>query len=347
MRSTLSSAEVPAGERFDWFAEVVASALIPTVLRCSQPGEFLADVSVLDLGPVQVSTFDYGAVRSWRTPATIRRSDPEQYQLALVTGRPMWISQQRNDSGRFLDDLVLWDTSRPFEAGVLDGSGPDSLVRATIIQWPKDTFPFRPERVDRLLARRIAGNQGMGAILAQYLTSLGEHAGDCGPAERDRLGRVAIDLATACLAQQLDAYDELPAETRAQVLLERVNAFIEHNLGDPRLTPQAIAARHHISVRSLHLLFQGQRESVAASIRSRRLGRCHADLSDPALLDRPVHAIAARWGFTSAAVFSRGFREAYGLSPSELRRLTEQSGCLERQRGVRLVQSPEPGPVLG
>ncbi|MEO3823297.1 helix-turn-helix domain-containing protein [Actinomadura sp. B10D3] len=35
--------------------------------------------------------------------------------------------------------------------------------------------------------------------------------------------------------------------------------------------------------------------------------------------DRPVSAIAARWGFADAAAFSRVFRAAYGLPPGEFR----------------------------
>jgi AraC-like DNA-binding protein len=34
-----------------------------------------------------------------------------------------------------------------------------------------------------------------------------------------------------------------------------------------------------------------------------------------------VSAVAARWGLTNAAHFSRAFRAAYGVSPVEYRRL--------------------------
>ncbi|GAA2788117.1 hypothetical protein GCM10010470_23340 [Saccharopolyspora taberi] len=54
-------------------------------------------------------------------------------------------------------------------------------------------------------------------------------------------------------------------------------------------------------------------------IRQRRLERCRRDLTNPHLRQRPVHAIAARWGFTDPAHFSRIFRAAYGLSPSDYR----------------------------
>ena len=60
--------------------------------------------------------------------------------------------------------------------------------------------------------------------------------------------------------------------------------------------------------------------TVAGWIRSRRLERCRRDLADPSLAARPVAAIAARWGFSSAADFSRAFRTAHGVPPAEYRR---------------------------
>ncbi|MFD9904331.1 helix-turn-helix domain-containing protein [Streptomyces sp. NPDC059063] len=109
-------------------------------------------------------------------------------------------------------------------------------------------------------------------------------------------------------------------ETRENLLLTRVRAFIEQNLGNPDLRPATIAAHHHMSVRALHLLFRTQPETVAALIRRRRLERCRADLGDPRLRHRTIGEISARWGFRALADFSRAFRAAYGVPPSELRR---------------------------
>ncbi|MGW6980078.1 helix-turn-helix domain-containing protein [Streptomyces sp. NPDC054932] len=172
----------------------------------------------------------------------------------------------------------------------------------------------------RLRAQKVSGGTGMGAILGQLLAAVDDHGAECAPRELDRLGRVTLDLVDACLEERRDTHGESPAAaSRPGGLMERINTYIDHNLGDPDLTPQTIAARHHISVRRLHLMFQDEQDSVAAAVRRRRLERCHADLVRPDLLTRPVHAIAARWGFGSAAVFGRAFREAYGLSPGERR----------------------------
>ncbi|MEV8034371.1 hypothetical protein [Streptomyces sp. NPDC086182] len=50
------------------------------------------------------------------------------------------------------------------------------------------------------------------------MTALEDHGAECGPDELGRLGTVAVDLATACLAQHLDTEDQLPAEVRTQAL---------------------------------------------------------------------------------------------------------------------------------
>ena len=72
----------------------------------------------------------------------------------------------------------------------------------------------------------------------------------------------------------------------------------------------------------LHRLFQHDGITVAAWIREQRLERARRDLADPALRAVPVHQIAARWGFSHAAVFSRAFRAGYGVAPNDYRHQT-------------------------
>ncbi|SEF92926.1 AraC-type DNA-binding protein [Nonomuraea solani] len=126
-----------------------------------------------------------------------------------------------------------------------------------------------------------------------------------------------LDLIAAILVREPTA--EHRFETRRDSQLARVRGYIQENLADPRLSPKTIATAHHMSVRSLHRLFAGQDTTVASWIRNQRLERCRHDLTDPALRDRPIHAIAGRWGFPSHAHFTRAFRTAYGMSPLEHR----------------------------
>ncbi|KAB1982818.1 AraC-like ligand-binding domain-containing protein [Streptomyces triticiradicis] len=319
MWSVVSTDGIPAGDRFDWYSDIVASKVMPVMLSCERPAEFQGEAAVLDLGEIRASRFSLSPLHSRRTAPMIRRGDPQEYQLALLHKGTTSMSQYRNECTIGAGDLMFWDTSRPSDNQIAASCGP---VQATILMLPRRILPLRTQRLDQVLARRIPGERGMAAILASFMTSLEDHGAECTPAELRRLSTVAVDLAAACLAQQLDVEDQLPIEVRTQALVQRIHAFIEHNLGDPELNPPAIAAHHHISVRALHQLFHGQEESVHTRIRRRRLEQCRADLADPALRGRPVGAIAARWGFSGPVVFSRSFREAYGVSPTEFRALS-------------------------
>jgi AraC-like DNA-binding protein len=121
-------------------------------------------------------------------------------------------------------------------------------------------------------------------------------------------------------ATRLDRDDAAPPATRAGALPTRIHAYVEERLGDPGLTPAAIADAHHISLRYLYKVFEPEGRGVADWIRRRRLERCRRDLLDPALAERPVRATGARWGSPDAARFNRSFRAAYGLPPAEYRR---------------------------
>lgn len=334
MWSVVSSRGLPPGERFDWFSDLTAREVMPTALSTDCAAGFEAEAAVLELGDVRVGRFAFSPLRSRRTPALVRRGDPEQYQLALIRRGTTCLTQHRNSSSAGAGDLLFWD-SRPYEGEMFADTGTVDLL---LLQLPKNVLPLPARHLDSLLATRLPG-EGSAAVLAAFLRSLEAHAAQCSQRELRRLGSIAVDLAASSLAQSLDGERQLPAEVRAQALLRRIYAFIEHNLGDPDLTPSAIAAHHNISVRSLHQLFQEQEEGVHSRIRRRRLEQSRAELARPGRGAGQVHVIAARWGFSGPAVFSRSFRQAFGLSPTEFRALSADGEGAGPEPGVRPHQS--------
>jgi AraC-like DNA-binding protein len=171
----------------------------------------------------------------------------------------------------------------------------------------------------RLAAVRIPGTEGAGALISQLARHLPHHLDGGNEAGGARLGAAVLDLITVALAARLDRTEDVPPDTRQRALLQHIYAFIEARLTDPALSPGSIAAAQFISVRYLHRLFESEQTTVADWIRQRRLERCRRDLADPALRAEPVGAIAARWGLTNPAHFSRLFRAAYGAPPRAYR----------------------------
>jgi len=99
--------------------------------------------------------------------------------------------------------------------------------------------------------------------------------------------------------------------------LQAARAFIESNLEWGDLSPSNTAGALGVSVRQLHLLFEPTGVSFSRYVLGRRLERVRAELADP---DRTVLDVAMSCGIESSAVFYRGFRQAYGVTPTEYRR---------------------------
>ncbi|MFG1997903.1 helix-turn-helix domain-containing protein [Spirillospora sp. NPDC048911] len=326
--NVMSTAEIPTGERFAFWREVTSKVWVPLDARCEPDLEtgFQAQVGVGGLGPVQVTLMTATPHSVSRTPKLIRQTDPETFLLTCaVRGRGIRGEQDGRRTDFHVGDLGLYDSSRPYVAGHIPGV---PVSQHLGLQFPRSLLPLPPRDLRRLTAVRIPGDRGIGALSSSFLLQLARHMDEFSPADVARLSTLTLDVLTAALAGALEADSQVPPNTRRRALMAQIHAFIRDNLGDASLTPDAIAAAHHISVRYLQKLFQQDGHTVSGWIRERRLEQCRRDLADPRLAAQPIGAIAARWGFPSPPHFSQAFRAAYGLSPSQFRQqqATAQAG---------------------
>ncbi|MDT0316987.1 AraC-like ligand-binding domain-containing protein [Streptomyces millisiae] len=306
---------LPPGDRVDAWHEVVARSLIANRMHIERPDDFHASMRAAQLGAAYMSVATYPSLRSLRTERMIKRSDPELYMLASPLRGRYVFAQARRQALIEPGDFVVFPTFRPYEGIVRAGDGAAGTLVCT---FPRGLLPMA-EKTDGLWGRRLPGEEGIGGLLRNFLTQLAGDAQTQLPGDGPRLGVVLLDLISAMLAHHVEAEERVPPESRQRVLYAQILAFIQRNLADPDLTPTAIAAAHHVSLRSLHRLFHDHGHSVTAHIRQERLERARRDLTNHALGDRPIHAIAARWGFTHHAAFTRAFHTTYGTSPRDYR----------------------------
>ncbi|MFF1505926.1 helix-turn-helix domain-containing protein [Streptomyces sp. NPDC058326] len=317
MDVVFDSDALPEAARAAAWQELTAEALCTTQVRFPDEGRLRVRLASTALGEgVQLSALAYDSLACRRTPELIRRSDPELYQLALITGGRQYLEQCGRSASLSRGEMVLCDTSRPYEASVAaDGSGAGSLL----VNLPKRLLPLRDAQLSRILAVPLPARHGVGRILAHLLTGFGEEAAHCTPQDTHRLRSTVLDLTSAVLAHHLDRERALPAPGHQRVMFLRIESFIRAHLGCEELTPAAVASAHQMSLRALHRLFGHHNTTVAEFIRRQRLEHCRRDLAARHLSHLTVHAIGARWGFPRPAVFSRVFRTAYGVPPGEYR----------------------------
>ncbi|WP_308118164.1 AraC-like ligand-binding domain-containing protein [Streptomyces buecherae] len=273
--------DLPREERFDWWCEVSNRTVSPARVSSEHLNDFSAHLETLALGGARLTSLVFSPVRAQRTAALVNSSDPEEYELVLAVQREQRIAQERRDILLAAGEFALRSTSRPYDCRTPDRGGPgreDS--RVLTLRLPRGVLPLASDRVDRLLVRTMSATLGTGAVLADFLRGVLRQGPALTPVAAQRIGATAVELAASVFAHHLDADAELPPEARHRMLLARIERFIEENLPHSHLTPAAIAAHHHISLRFLHALFRARQRTVAATIRHRRLERCRADLAD-------------------------------------------------------------------
>jgi AraC-like DNA-binding protein len=319
MSTLIRTDQVPAADRLDFVREMNSTIWVPMDCRSEYQADYRGEFRASGLGAMQVVVMDIMPVTVRRTPKLISQADPDMLKMLLVCDDSTSVVEQGGQQARLsAGDFAFYDTRRPYEVSL--GIGLDRPARALTFMFPPALLPLPPSGLRRLAAVRIPATAGLGDLTSQFLLQLARNVDHYSQAEAARLSTAALEVLATRLAHELDVRDWDTPEARRQALLTTVQGFIQQHLGDPWLSPGTIAAAHHVSLRSLHQLFHDAGLTVAGWIRQRRLEGCRRDLADPALASRPVAAIAARWGYSSASDFSRAFRAAHGLPPAEYRR---------------------------
>ncbi|MEH0841546.1 helix-turn-helix domain-containing protein [Micromonospora sp. CPCC 205711] len=340
-RNVIDTEALPPGERFGMWLDLVARTAAPLKMRTEHAGDFRAKAEIIGLGPIQLVRYRYPSLDAVRTAKLARQTEVDYFLLALTTTGTGASGQAGQQSVIRPGEFTFYDGSRPHQVSHLGADRGREDARSIVALIPYGALPLPPDRLAPLLAGRMSGTEGVGALLAQYLTQLTAHPEQYHAADADRLGTVGLDLISTLLGRHLVAEDAVPREVRRRALLAQVRGYVQQHLGDATLTPQTVADAHHVSVRTLHRLFELEETTMAAYVRDLRLQRCRRDLADPTQAHRPVQAVAARWGFRDKAHFSRAFRAAYGVTPQAYRE--------SRREQARIVNSAasmvNPGPT--
>ena len=233
----------------------------------------------------------------------VRPAAMESTQLQLVRSGSL-ILQQGGRQTRFQPgDVAVYDVSQPFEFIY-----PDEFA-TVIVQVPTTELG----RIDPRLRDDSMPRQGA-SVLAALLRATDEHYENLTSNSRKALSRAVIEAARSYAGD--DDRDERRSRSAA-VVADRARSYAARHASDVTLSSSHIAARLHISRRTLHSAFADERETLGQFIRSVRIARARELLLTTAY---PVGAVAQQVGYLDATSFIRAFKSSEGATPLVWRR---------------------------
>lgn len=297
---------------FDHWKHLVAESFVPLAARTADVDGFRGQMRSRVLDRMSVVEVTATSHEVHRTPALIARASERYFKLNLQLEGTGLLIQDNREALLQPGDLAIYDTNRPYTLAF------EEEARMMVVMFPCDALSLPTDYVGQLAAVRMAGSTGLSGIVGQFIRQLSENLEVLSGPSGSRLATNALDLVSTMLHAEMDI---APDRMKPQALLAvSVREYIEANLADPLLSPASIAAAHFISTRHLHNVFHESGTTVASWIRTQRLEGARRELRDPLHAGQSVGAVAARWGFLDAAHFSRIFRDAFGVSPSDWRR---------------------------
>ncbi|MGW4033917.1 AraC-like ligand-binding domain-containing protein [Streptomyces sp. NPDC004838] len=311
-----STEDVPAAERFELYESTASRWHGRNVLRSERADDFLATLRILDLGGCHVTSMSCPHLHVTRTSRQAGSDGSEVFQLVLLLRGTGVFTQNRQETPVEAGHLLVIDNSRPF-SGFLSPDG--GALSSVIVYLPRRLLSLPPRTTAAVTAAAIPLNSGIGAVTAHWLTDLTTRAHQFRHSDAKALAEATTELLTTALDRHTAGSDAARPESRPHALRTEIRHFIRRHLGNPALTPTAIAAAHHISVGYLHRIFQDQGTSVAEWIRTQRLERLRHDLTDPRLHSTPLDTLARHNGFTNGTQARRLFRRTYDTTPGDYR----------------------------
>jgi AraC-like DNA-binding protein len=306
-RTNFSTRSVPPEDRHDHYRREVLTALDA---RDPEPG-FSANITSLRLGAHAFYVTETGAQTMFRTPEMIAADGLDHYIV------------QFNIAGSHTGDFDGVPFSfGPGEVGICDLARP-MLLHSTQVKVLSTFLPRAEVKAVvpdiELHGMVLDGNRA--GLLIEHLTAVTRWFPQLLPETLPGITRATIELLGACLAMEAGRAD---FGVRESPVLMRARAYVEHNLLEPSLNPARISEALGVSRSTLYRLFEPL-GGVTAFIWERRLHLARAALLDPKRARR-ISEIAFQCGFSSEAHFSRSFRKAFNIRPSDLRSLQPSLG---------------------
>lgn len=309
----LTTDEVPARERTDFWRDQVLRRTRPEIVRGDRP--FRASLRRVVLADAELIEHASEAIVSGRADRRTRFDGGDDIAIELLRSGTSDLSH--NGEHRFTaGDMWLVDYERPFQVtrsrhracGIV-------LSRRRVVDVLGRDFPS-------LAGRRLPVRGLTAVVREQMIASLGEAPYMTAEQRTAAVGALA-DMALVVLqSAHLGAADP---DQLGEGLYRSAVAVIERACVDPGLSPEQVALAVGCSRATLYRLFSRNDHGVSEAIWNARLERARRELVSAVGVGLTIGDIAMRSGFSDLSSFGRMFKRRFGTTPREMRRTRLES----------------------
>lgn len=305
-----STDAVPASQRFDYFQQMLETAVIPMWVSSDRRDVFRNEVAAATLGPVSVLRIIGSPHSSHRGAKEIERSLERSFHLIVNLVAP-WMLEHAGRNRLMPGDAILTDSAF---GHMLRTDCDYDIVHLKLSEgWLRQWIPSPAA----LVGRRISVTSGWGRALAAYAMQLTpQFVVDSplpSPILADQLGAL---LALAAHEVSGTVLQPRPAE---KGLRDRISETITQRCTESSLTAAEVADSLKISARTLHRSLGCFGESFGTLLMAARSGVALRMLESPIHRRLTAAEIGRRSGFVDASHFSRVMRSRVGRTPKQIR----------------------------
>jgi AraC-like DNA-binding protein len=221
------------------------------------------------------------------------------------------VSHRGRELTRASGDAVLF--SRP-EAGFISSRPRPSLFLG--LRMPRRSLAPLIANLDRDSMWAIPGESPSLRLLTDYVRLVSRTETPEPSAFGQAIATHILDLIALSVGADRDAEAAAAERGVRAARLQAIKADISSRLSDGDLSVSAVAARHGVTSRYVHKLFETEGATFSEFVTARRLQLAHRLLTDPRFGSRSITSIAFDAGFSDLSHFNRAFRRRYDVTPT-------------------------------
>ena len=255
--------------------------------------------------------------QTWvRDNSLIAQDGMDHYMIQVYVNGSMVDTARKDAETVDAGKIIVYDLARPIETVTENFSNLNLVVPRHLLEPLLDDPDGHHMRV-------LSAQSGLPAIMKDTIFSLFQNMEQFPLNQSQQILDSVTSLAASTLNGQAPAGTTDIHQHKAMTTVA-VKRFIQRNLDQPDLSPALICKEIGVSRSKLYGLFE-QLGGVQAYIRGQRLRRAASWLTDPHKRALSIYDIALACGFSSDTTFIRAFKDAYEVTPGNLRRTASLS----------------------